>query len=73
MEKHYPWLDQGTLDYFRSRVTRARADSHEAIDFVTAYARSRAEQNACVAALIRKCEILRAMLDGIAAAYPAGV
>lgn len=69
-EQHYPWIDQGTLDYFRTRVTRARTDSHEAIDFVTAHARTRAEQDACVAALIRKCEILWGMLDGIAAAYP---
>jgi pyrroloquinoline-quinone synthase len=65
-EAHYPWIDQGTLDYFRSRVTRARADSHEAIDFVTARATTRAEQEACVAALITKCDILWAMLDAIA-------
>ena len=71
-EQHYPWIDQGTLDYFRSRVTRARADSHEAIDFVTSHARTRANQDACVAALIRKCDILRCMLDSIAAAYPPG-
>jgi pyrroloquinoline-quinone synthase len=71
-EKHYPWIDQGTLDYFRSRVTRARADSNEAIDFVTRNARTREAQQASLAALIRKCEILWAMLDGIAAAYPPG-
>lgn len=71
-ERHYPWIDAGTLDYFRSRVTRARTDSHEAIDFVTTHARTREEQQACVAALVRKCEILWAMLDGIAAAYPPG-
>jgi pyrroloquinoline-quinone synthase len=70
-EQHYPWIDAGTLDYFRGRVTRARTDSHEAIDFVTARATTRAAQEACIAALIRKCEILWAMLDGIAAAYPA--
>jgi pyrroloquinoline-quinone synthase len=69
-EQHYPWIDAGTLDYFRSRVTRARADSGEAIDFVIAGARTRADQDACLAALVRKCEILWAMLDGIAAAYP---
>jgi pyrroloquinoline-quinone synthase len=72
-EQHYPWIDTGTLDYFKSRVTRARADSHEAIDFVIAEAATRAQQEACVRALITKTEILWAMLDGIAAAYPAGV
>jgi pyrroloquinoline-quinone synthase len=71
-EQHYPWVDAGTLDYFKSRVTRARADSHEAIDYVTAHARTRDEQEACVRALIAKTEILWAMLDGIAAAYPPG-
>ncbi|WP_433936471.1 pyrroloquinoline-quinone synthase PqqC [Sorangium cellulosum] len=70
-EQHYPWVDQGTLDYFRSRVTRARADSTEAIDYVTARATTRAAQEACIAALITKCDILWAMLDAIAAAYGA--
>jgi pyrroloquinoline-quinone synthase len=68
-EQHYPWIDAATLDYFRSRVTRARADSHEAIDYVTTHARTRRDQEACLSALVRKCEILWAMLDGIAAAY----
>ncbi|EYF05699.1 pyrroloquinoline-quinone synthase PqqC [Chondromyces apiculatus] len=69
-EAHYPWVDQGTLDYFKSRVTRARTDSHEAIDFVTAHAVTRAQQEACVAALVRKCEILWALLDAVEKAYP---
>ena len=72
-EQHYPWIDTGTLDYFKSRVTRARVDSREAIDFVTTHATTRAQQEACVRALITKTEILWAMLDGIAAAYPAVV
>lgn len=71
-EQHYPWIDGPTIDYFRSRVTRARTDSHEAIDFVTSHAQTRADQDACLAALVRKCEILWAMLDGIEAAYPPG-
>ncbi len=71
-EQHYGWIDAGTLDYFRGRVTRARADSHEAIDFVPTHATTRAAQEACIAALIRKCEILWAMLDAIDRAYPPG-
>jgi len=71
-ERHYPWVDAGTLAYFESRVTRARADAHEAIDYVTAHAHAREAQEACVRALIAKTEILWAMLDGIAAAYPPG-
>ena len=67
-EQHYPWVDADTLDYFRSRVTAARADSSEAIDFVTRTADTREKQEACVRALIAKTEILWAMLDAIAAA-----
>ena len=35
-EEHYPWIDAEMLDYFRSRVPRARRDSEEAIAFVVA-------------------------------------
>lgn len=68
-EKHYPWVDPEMLAYFRSRVTRARRDSHEAIDFVTHHAVSRELQERCVAALVRKTEILWALLDSVQAAY----
>ena len=69
-EEHYPWVDEGTLDYFRGRVTRAREDSREAIDFVLEHARTREEQERCVAALITKTEILWALLDAVDRAYP---
>jgi len=64
-EKHYPWVDGEALAYFRGRVPRARRDSEEAIDFVVREATSRSLQEACVAALIRKTEILWHMLDCI--------
>jgi pyrroloquinoline-quinone synthase len=66
-EEHYPWVDKGALDYFRSRVPRARRDSEEAIAFVTAHATTRALQDRCVAALICKCEILWSLLDSVSA------
>jgi pyrroloquinoline-quinone synthase len=68
-EMHYPWVDRGMLDYFRSRVARARLDSKEALDFVIRSADSRQLQERCVAALIRKCEILWGLLDAVYAAY----
>jgi len=64
-EKHYPFIRQDTLDYFRSRVTRARRDSLEAIDFVVQGANTAELQQACLNALIRKTEILWHMLDSI--------
>jgi pyrroloquinoline-quinone synthase len=69
-ERHYPWVDGETLAYFRGRVSRARADSREAIQFVLAHAATREMQERCVAALIAKTEILWALLDGIDRAYP---
>jgi pyrroloquinoline-quinone synthase len=62
-EEHYRWVDKKALGYFRTRVTRARRDSEEAIDFVTKNARTRDLQEACVAALIKKTEILWHLLD----------
>ena len=68
-EKHYPWVDPAMLAYFRSRVTRARRDSQEAIEFVTRHAASRELQDACVDALIHKTEVLWKLLDSLYSAY----
>jgi pyrroloquinoline-quinone synthase len=68
-ERHYPWIDKATLDYFRTRPPRARQDSLEAIDFVTTHATTYELQAKCVAALIRKTEILWALLDCVYTAY----
>jgi len=68
-ERHYPWIDKDTLDYFRTRPPRARQDSLEAIDFVTARATTYELQERCVAALIRKTEILWHLLDSLYTAY----
>lgn len=68
-ERHYPWVDPQMLAYFRTRVTRARNDSQEAIAFVTTQATTHELQQRCVAALIRKTEILWQLLDTVYAAY----
>jgi pyrroloquinoline-quinone synthase len=67
-EKHYPWVSESVLEYFRTRVKRARRDSLEAIDFVLDHATTRELQERCIAALVTKCEILWALLDGVEAA-----
>jgi pyrroloquinoline-quinone synthase len=69
-EQHYPWVDAETLAYFRNRVTRARDDSREAIDYVLEHATTRAAQERCIDALIRKTEILWALLDAVDRAFP---
>lgn len=68
-EQHYPWVSPEMLAYFRSRVTRARQDSEEAIEFVARHATTYELQERCVAALIRKTEILWHLLDCAYAAY----
>src|SRR2546428_3943896 len=67
--RHYPWVSRRMLESFRSRVPRARRDSEEAIDYVVRHARSYELQERCVAALIRKTEVLWHLLDCAYAAY----
>jgi pyrroloquinoline-quinone synthase len=67
-EQHYPWVGAEALGYFRARVPRARRDGEEALAFVVANATSRALQESCVAALVRKTEILWHLLDCVHAA-----
>jgi pyrroloquinoline-quinone synthase len=68
-ERHYPWVKAETLEYFRSRVPRARRDSEEAIEFVVTHATTHEMQSRCVAALVKKTEILWHLLDCVQAAY----
>jgi pyrroloquinoline-quinone synthase len=67
-ERHYPWVDRAGLDYFRSRVRQGRRDAEQAIAFVQEHARSAALQQRCVAALVRKTEILWHLLDSVQSA-----
>jgi len=69
-EQHYPWVDRAGLDYFRSRVTQGRRDSEQAIAFVIANATNLELQQRCVAALVRKTEILWHLLDTVQNASP---
>jgi len=69
-ETHYPWVEAETLAYFRGRVTRAKQDSREAVDYVLANATTRAVQERCIDALITKTQILWALLDAVTTAHP---
>ncbi len=68
-ENHYPWVGDSGLDYFRSRTTQARDDAQFGLEHVRAAAQTRAEQERCVAALGRKCEILWGLLDAVERAH----
>lgn len=69
-EQYYTWVPPWGLDYFRSRVTRARSDSEEGMDLTLRYCDTRDLQEQAVKALLTKCDILRSQLDAISAAYP---
>jgi pyrroloquinoline-quinone synthase len=66
-ERHYPWVPADALGYFRSRVPRARRDADDAVAFVVRHADTSEAQDRCVAALVRKTEILWHLLDCVAA------
>lgn len=65
-ERHYTWIAPDGLEYFRQRLTQARADSQHALELTLAHCASREWQEAAVAALVFKCDVLWSMLDAIA-------
>ncbi len=67
-ERHYRWVSEEGLRYFRARTTLARRDAEAGLGFVLAHARSREEQDRCARVLERKCEILWRLLDAVEAA-----
>jgi len=64
-EEHYPWVKTDGLRYFRSRTEQAPRDAAEGLGLVQGQATSEEDQERCARALLRKCEILWALLDGV--------
>jgi pyrroloquinoline-quinone synthase len=62
---HYRWIDEAGVEYFLSRTTQAPRDAAEGLAYVLAHAKTPADEERCAAALLRKCEILWALLDGV--------
>ena len=69
MLENYDFVDDKVMAYFRRRLSQAPRDSEFALDFVKTNARTRAEQEACVAAVEFKCNVLWAQLDALNHAY----
>jgi pyrroloquinoline-quinone synthase len=67
--RHYAWVEPEGLQYFLGRTRQAPTDAAEGMAYVLANARTRQDQDRCVAALERKCEILWRLLDAIEAAH----
>lgn len=62
----YPWVERKGLAYFEDRLQFAARDATLALSWVLEEARSTEQQDACVAALRFKCDVLWCILDATA-------
>ena len=65
LERHYPWIDPAGLEYFRTRLVLAPRDAQYALDLTVQRCTTPEQQDAAVAALRFKTEVLWAQLDAI--------
>ncbi|WP_369775231.1 pyrroloquinoline-quinone synthase PqqC [Saccharopolyspora cebuensis] len=65
MLAHYPWIDRADLAYFTDRIDAVRGEGAEALEIVLRHCTTRAEQDAAVAALAFKCDVLWSVLDAV--------
>ena len=65
LERHYSWIDPAGLEYFRARLEKAPRDAQHALNLTVERCRTRQQQDAAVAALRFKTEMLWAQLDAI--------
>jgi pyrroloquinoline-quinone synthase len=65
LERHYDWIDPAGLEYFRARLVQAPRDAQYALDLTVEHCRAREQQEAAVAALRFKTEVLWAQLEAI--------
>jgi pyrroloquinoline-quinone synthase len=65
LERHYGWIDPAGLQYFRTRLVQAPRDAQHALDLTVERCRTPEQQDAAVAALRFKTEVLWVQLDAI--------
>jgi pyrroloquinoline-quinone synthase len=69
MLENYAFVGDSTMVYFKRRLEQAPRDADFALHYVKTHARTREEQEACVAAVQFKCDCLWAQLDALNHAY----
>jgi pyrroloquinoline-quinone synthase len=69
MLANYDFVDKAALAYFDARLTQAPRDADYALAYVKKHARTAAEQQAVLDALVFKCHVLWAQLDALHHAY----
>jgi pyrroloquinoline-quinone synthase len=67
--EHYPFANDKTLSYFRTRLVQAPDDVEFGLGYVLQNANSREQQELCLAALRFKTDVLWSQLDGLNHAY----
>ncbi|MFZ0388159.1 MAG: pyrroloquinoline-quinone synthase PqqC [Solirubrobacteraceae bacterium] len=65
LERYYDWIDPAGLEYFRTRLQKAPIDARYALELTVERCGRRDQQDAAVAALRFKTELLWAQLDAI--------
>lgn len=71
MLANYDWITEDILAYFKPRLTQAPQDSDWALAYVKRHADTVEKQQAVLAALRFKCDVLWCQLDGLYLAYVA--
>ncbi|GGP44639.1 pyrroloquinoline-quinone synthase PqqC [Streptomyces abikoensis] len=65
LRTHYPWIAPSGHRYHEARPDTATHDAGHALTLVTTHCVTRAEQDAALAALAFKCEVLWSILDSL--------
>ena len=69
MLANYDFITRETLAYFNARLDQAPRDADFALEYVKRHARTPDQQQAAIAALTFKCDVLWAQLDALHHAY----
>ncbi|HTJ63323.1 MAG TPA: pyrroloquinoline-quinone synthase PqqC [Alphaproteobacteria bacterium] len=67
--EHYPFANDMTLSYFRTRLVQAPQDVEFGLAYVMREAKTREQQEQCLAALLFKTDVLWVQLDALNHAY----
>jgi pyrroloquinoline-quinone synthase len=65
MREKYPWIAEEGFAYFTSRLRVVAGEGKSTVDLVVRHCTTREQQEAAVAALSFKCDVLRAILDAV--------
>ncbi|MFI5732935.1 pyrroloquinoline-quinone synthase PqqC [Kribbella sp. NPDC051587] len=65
MLAQYDWIRPDDLAYFTNRIDAVAGEGQATLDLVVEHCRSRAQQEAAIAALSFKCDVLWSLLDAI--------